>query len=103
MAGHGHVIPNLDGTVARCGGPAFCAECALEAHRNASSHLSTEQRLAALEDLVLHLVVDLWGDHASPGKRMVVPEDEKTRRADEARARAEALGLMRPKTVEPAP
>lgn len=27
---HGHVIPNPDGTRARCGGPAICAECARE-------------------------------------------------------------------------
>lgn len=28
--GHGHVIPNKDGSVARCGGPAICSECARE-------------------------------------------------------------------------
>lgn len=28
--GHGHVTPNLDGSKARCGGPALCAECAKE-------------------------------------------------------------------------
>jgi hypothetical protein len=31
MAGHGHVTPNPDGSKARCGGPAICAECAREA------------------------------------------------------------------------
>jgi len=25
--GHGHVYPNPDGIVARCGGPGFCEEC----------------------------------------------------------------------------
>lgn len=28
--GHGHVIPNKDGSLARCGGPAICSECAYE-------------------------------------------------------------------------
>jgi hypothetical protein len=28
---HGHVKPNDDGSKARCGGPAFCDECAVEA------------------------------------------------------------------------
>lgn len=28
--GHGHVIKNQDGSKARCGGPAICAECAIE-------------------------------------------------------------------------
>lgn len=31
MSGHGHVTPNPDGTKARCGGPAICSKCALEA------------------------------------------------------------------------
>lgn len=26
--GHGHVYPNVDGSVARCGGPHICALCA---------------------------------------------------------------------------
>lgn len=30
MSGHGHVIPNPDGSKARCGGPAMCRVCALE-------------------------------------------------------------------------
>ena len=28
--GHGHVIPNSDGSRARCGGPALCDECSRE-------------------------------------------------------------------------
>jgi hypothetical protein len=28
--GHGHVIPNADGSKARCGGPAICSVCAAE-------------------------------------------------------------------------
>jgi hypothetical protein len=30
MSGHGHVVPNPDGSKARCGGPAICSECARE-------------------------------------------------------------------------
>lgn len=30
MSGHGHVIPNADGSRARCGGPGMCAECSKE-------------------------------------------------------------------------
>ena len=30
MAGHGHVIPNEDGSKARCGGPMICDQCAKE-------------------------------------------------------------------------
>ncbi len=29
--GHGHVIPNADGSRARCGGPGLCDECGREA------------------------------------------------------------------------
>lgn len=31
MSGHGHVTPNADGSKARCGGPAICSDCAIEA------------------------------------------------------------------------
>lgn len=53
--GHGHVIPNADGSRARCGGPLICAVCALEfaqqmlkdtkeeAHGNASEHDADEK------------------------------------------------------------
>lgn len=33
MSGHGHVIPNPDGSRFRCGGPGICAECSREAAR----------------------------------------------------------------------
>ena len=33
MSGHGHVYPNEDGSVARCGGPGICMECSLEANQ----------------------------------------------------------------------
>lgn len=31
--GHGHVVPNPDGSKARCGGPTLCSECATELSR----------------------------------------------------------------------
>lgn len=49
--GHGHVFPRDDGGVARCGGPAICAECALDAQRaregfsHSSSPLPGEDRI----------------------------------------------------------
>ena len=30
MSGHGHVIPNKNGMLARCGGPAICSVCKAE-------------------------------------------------------------------------
>jgi hypothetical protein len=30
MSGHGHVVPNADGTLARCGGPRLCSVCQAE-------------------------------------------------------------------------
>lgn len=30
MLRHGHVVPNPNGLVARCGGPALCSHCRLE-------------------------------------------------------------------------
>lgn len=30
MSGHGWVMPNKDGSKARCGGPALCKQCAAE-------------------------------------------------------------------------
>lgn len=46
MSGHGWVTPNPDGTKARCGGPALCPECAVEAGRQAGMAASA---IAALE------------------------------------------------------
>lgn len=48
MSGHGHVVPNPDGSRARCGGPAICKVCAQElAQQMASGNIkSMQMRLA---------------------------------------------------------
>ena len=38
--GHGHVIPNTDGSKARCGGPAMCKVCALELAQKEHGHVA---------------------------------------------------------------
>lgn len=57
LMGHGHVVPNPDGSVARCGGPRFCAECRREQAALGDGPLPlfypsvmlTPEQLAALE------------------------------------------------------
>ena len=44
MSGHGHVTPNADGSKARCGGPAICPACAIEAGRLRQSAPPTPDR-----------------------------------------------------------
>jgi hypothetical protein len=52
MAGHGHVVPNPDGSKARCGGPAICSECAREAGARANaSSVDIEMLSAALHSV----------------------------------------------------
>ena len=48
---HGHVTPNLDGSLARCGGPAICAQCAQEAHNAAPALQSWEEFELSLRTL----------------------------------------------------
>lgn len=38
LNGHGHVVPNPDGSRARCGGPALCNTCAGELSRQEQQH-----------------------------------------------------------------
>ena len=45
MSGHGWVFPNADGSRARCGGPAICGACALEAQQKlAQQPLKSKKR-----------------------------------------------------------
>lgn len=50
--GHGHVIPNKDGSKARCGGPALCAICSWEEERLAAADIQ------AKEDSENDLIID---------------------------------------------
>jgi hypothetical protein len=44
VSGHGWVKPNPDGSRARCGGPAICPACALEAGQQlATQHRATTE------------------------------------------------------------
>lgn len=51
--GHGHVIPNPGGEVARCGGPALCEECRREqeqvAYLRVTNITLTPEQVVALE------------------------------------------------------
>ena len=50
MSGHGHVVPNVDGLKARCGGPAICSVCARELHAFNDSEIERlRARVAELE------------------------------------------------------
>lgn len=42
---HGHVIPNEDGSRARCGGPGICSVCALELAQHDRPKLYTQKEL----------------------------------------------------------
>lgn len=51
--GHGHVVPRVDGGKARCGGPAICSACALEAAGARLECEACKRRKAARRALVL--------------------------------------------------
>jgi hypothetical protein len=70
MSGHGHVIPNPDGSKARCGGPGICAVCSKEAaalgwkppKRPMSVQEQTDRYLGEVRD---HAGLLLERDHAN--------------------------------------
>ena len=49
MSGHGHVVPNKDGRLARCGGPSICSACAREL---AQATASTTAAMQAASDIL---------------------------------------------------
>jgi hypothetical protein len=74
LMGHGHVIPNKDGSKARCGGPALCEECAVEearvcleldkdpkilVHRMTVEPGKMEMQLSADKQVMLHIADSL--------------------------------------------
>jgi hypothetical protein len=61
MSGHGWVTPNPDGTRARCGGPAICAECARE-QGTGPARIGARVVAAAAALLPLGLSLVLHGD-----------------------------------------
>lgn len=44
--GHGHVVPNANGSKARCGGPSICPECAAELTSIKNSDTAFLQKIA---------------------------------------------------------
>jgi hypothetical protein len=73
MSGHGHVTPNPDGWVARCGGPAICSQCHAElaAHLARLGPVPTQTTLSAKEEAMrMEHSPTGWcacGDHRIPG------------------------------------
>lgn len=53
MSGHGHVIPNQDGSKARCGGPALCPQCAMEMSIVESEYKDSFEKKLLSPDLLL--------------------------------------------------
>ena len=44
MKSHGHVVPNKDGSKARCGGPKICSFCARELAQKFADDLAFERK-----------------------------------------------------------
>jgi transcriptional regulator of met regulon len=57
---HGHVVPNADGSKARCGGPGFCTQCSLEAGTPPEKIISQSQikRIQATNPMKLLEIVE---------------------------------------------
>lgn len=60
---HGHVRPNPDGSKARCGGPMFCSECAMEYARfnkksDTKDPVTLQMRIVELEAKVSLLEIE---------------------------------------------
>jgi len=59
--GHGWVVPNPDGSLAKCGGPLVCAECASEKAQYNASRIRVADMIAPAvsdaQDLVEHMAL----------------------------------------------
>lgn len=67
--GHGHVYPRPDGARMRCGGPAMCSSCALDAARKA-------QPKSAIDNLMPHLIEALRAATAANAAWLKCWQDE---------------------------
>jgi len=61
--GHGHVTPNPDGTLARCGGPGICNECSVELAAKKHVLPSFGTRGVRWDDAVLQALNELHKSH----------------------------------------
>jgi hypothetical protein len=61
--GHGHVYPNPDGSLARCGGPLICSKCALDLARKQGAVVpSSKLRVAGFELRIENIRITLCED-----------------------------------------
>lgn len=65
---HGHVTPNPDGSLARCGGPSICSVCALELGQLNNKKVSKTAYDSLLKEAMamresLRCVVSIKKDH----------------------------------------
>ena len=58
-SGHGHVWPNVDGSKARCGGPAICRACAVDLAALQAQRLFAEERQAHQYDEPFNVAAQL--------------------------------------------
>jgi hypothetical protein len=63
---HGHVTPNADGSLARCGGPGICAVCAKELQQLEAAKVAAEPKVDPITPYDLFLCAALIGRLASP-------------------------------------
>lgn len=70
MNGHGHIVPNKDGSKARCGGPALCSECAREL---IEEHAAAWMRVGSADpQLVLDPALNIYLERARQATRRLV-------------------------------
>lgn len=76
--GHGHVWPRPDGMVARCGGPAMCQRCAIDAARTKQvkePDMQTNQTPEALAEEIKALHVKDLRSHGVYGREVCLAID----------------------------
>ena len=71
MGGHGHVIPNTDGTKARCGGPQLCRECALEYTQNQPNFYGSVRGKGSTLGIAIAQLILEWIDRGTTKEEAV--------------------------------